>query len=382
MKILYLTPFIFNSGGTERVLSMKVNYLVHEVGYEVVIVTTDQKKRTNHFMFDQGIRHYDLDINYEDDLKSSLIIRILQHYRKNELYKRRLRKIIDIEKPDICISLFGKEIDFLAKMHLECKIVAELHFSMRYREYYLTSRHSSWLWKKIGELRTRQLIQAIKKYDKLVVLTKEDKEEWEKHLSNVVQCYNPLPYFPDKISSLDYKNIITVGRLDFQKNYQSLITAWEMVHQKHSDWTLNLWGDGELKDELVFLVDKKGLSSSFKFCGVTNKIDDEYMKSSIYVMSSKYEGFPMVLLEASSFGLPLVSYACKCGPKDIIENGVNGYLIEQDYEKELANAICKLIENDSLRQKMGRKSKEISMNFTQDSILKFWPTFFRELIKN
>lgn len=382
MKILYLTPFIFNSGGTERVLSMKSNYLVREAGYEVVIVTTDQKKRTNHFLFDERIRHYDLDINYENDLKSSLIIRVLQHYRKNKLYKRRLRKIINIEKPDICISLFGKEIDFLAKMHLKCKVVAELHFSMRFREYYLTSRSSNWLWKKIGELRTKQLIETIKDYDKLVVLTKEDKEEWGKYTSNVVQCYNPLPYLPDKISSLTYKDIITVGRLDFQKNYKSLIVAWEMVHQKHPDWTLNLWGDGELKNELILLVEKKGLSDSFKFRGLTHKIDDEYMRNSIYVMSSKYEGFPMVLLEASSFGLPLISYACKCGPKDIIENGINGYLIEQNDEKGLANAICKLIENDSLRQYMGKKSKEISMNFTQEAIFKFWPTFFRELIKN
>lgn len=382
MKILYLTPYIFNSGGTERVLSMKVNYLVREVGYNVVIVTTDQKGRENYFTFDDRVKTYDLNINYEDDLYLSLIKRVIHHYKKNKLYKQKLCNIIEIEKPDVCISLFGKEIEFLAKMNLKCKVVAELHFSLRFREYYLISRHSEWLWKIIGKFRTKQLIKSVKEFDKLVVLTKEDKKEWSKYLSNVVQCYNPLPYLPNESSLLNSKNIITVGRLDHQKNYKSLILAWEKVYKKHSDWILNLWGDGELKDELVSLVKEKGLTDSFIFCGLTHKIGDEYMKSAAYVMSSKYEGFPMVLLEASSYGLPLISYACKCGPKDIIENGVNGYLIEQDNENELANAICKIIEDDTLRQNMGRKSKEISMRFAQNYILKFWPAFFEELVKH
>jgi len=380
MKVLYLTPFIFNSGGTERVLSMKVNYLVREAGYDVVIVTTDQKERQNYFTFDKKAKTYDLNINYEDDLKSSLIIRIVQHYKKNQLYRRKLHTVIESEKPDVCISLFGKEIEFLTDMNLKCKVVAELHFSQKFREYYLISRHSSFLWRLIGKFRTKQLIHTVSKFDKLVVLTKEDEIEWSKYVSNVVQCYNPLPYSPAERSPLNSKNIITVGRLDYQKNYKSLINAWKEVHERHSDWTLSLWGDGDLKDELVSLVKEKGLYDSFLFCGLTRKIEDEYMKSAAYVMSSRYEGFPMVLLEASSYGLPLISYACPCGPKDIIENGVNGYLIDQENEHELANAICKIIEDDALRQSMGRNSKEISMQFSQNRILKFWPEFFERLV--
>ena len=117
MKILYCTPFIFNSAGTERVLSMKVNYLLQKEGFDIVIVTTDQKKKKNFFEFDSRIKHYDLDINYEDDFTKPFFRKYYNHYyKKNAVYKKKLKEILDIEQPDVLVSMFGREIEFIADM--------------------------------------------------------------------------------------------------------------------------------------------------------------------------------------------------------------------------------------------------------------------------
>lgn len=380
MKILYMTPHIYNSAGTERVLSMKVNYLVQHAGYDIVIVTTDQKEKKNFFDFDSRIKHYDLGLNYEDDFGKNIISKTILHYRKNHVYKKRLAKIIKIENPDVCISMFGKELEFICNMNLSCKIAAELHFNQRLRHDVLMANHHGWLWEQIGKFRTRQMIRETKGLDSLVVLTKEDMEQWQKTNNNICQIYNPLPYESNEVATLNDKTIISVGRLSPQKNYSSLIRAWKLVHQKHADWQLKIWGDGELKEQLQEEIQEQGVEQSCHLCGRTDNVSKEYLHSSAYVMSSAFEGFPMVLLEAASFGLPLISYACYCGPKDIIESGKNGYLINQDDVRGLADAICKVIEDESLRKEMGRQSKIISKRFSQDNILPLWPVFFKKLI--
>lgn len=380
MKLLYMTPGIYNSGGTERVLSMKVNYLIEKYGFKIVIVTTDQKDRGRFFNFNAQITHYDLNINYCDDISLPLIKLSFIRRKKNREYKVKLLDIIEKEKPDICISMFGKEFDFLPQLNLPCKIVAELHFSQKFRENSYLSVHKGFLWKIIARYRTRQMIKTSQSFDRVVVLTKEDLKSWCQTSDNVVQIYNPLPYESDLQSNLDAKTFISVGRLSPQKNYESLIVAWAKVQQKHPDWEINVWGDGELHSFLEEMIKKYHVEKTFHLCGKTRNVDKEYLNSSAFIMSSRYEGFPMVLLEASSFGLPLISYDCYCGPKDIIDDGKNGYLVPFGDENKLADSMCKLIEEKSLRRRMGTMSKEKSLQFSQEKILPLWPRFFENLL--
>ena len=379
MKILYLTPYIYNSGGTERVLSMKVNYLVREAGYEIVIVTTDQKGKKNFFDFDSRIKHYDLGLNYIDDFNKNVISKTISHYRKNRKYKKLLREIVIKEKPDVCMSLFGKEIEFLGNMDIPCKKAAELHYNHRFRYNMLMTTYSGGIWKLLGKFRTWQLNKETQSLDKIVVLTKEDKDEWEKTNSNVYQIYNPLPFESENTSLLHEKSIISVGRLSPEKNYCSLIRAWKIVNTKHPDWHMNIWGDGELKEQLQKEIRRNRLESTFHLCGRTENVMKEYLKSSAYVMSSVFEGFGLVLIEAASCGLPLISYDCYCGPRDIIEDGKNGILVVQNDEQALADAICRVIEDETLRKEMGRQAKISSQRFSQENILPLWPKFFESL---
>lgn len=381
MKLIYLTPGIFNSGGTERVLSIKANYLVDVAGFEVIIITTDQKKRKCFFDFDKRIKHYDLGINFCDDTSLSLLKFYQVRRKKNEIYRKRLEELIRKESPDVCISLFGKEFDFLPSLNISCKIIAELHFNKKFREKSYLSLHKGVLWRFIAKIRTRQLVKTSRKYDKVIVLTKEDLCQWNKTNNNVIQIYNPLPYQTQQTSELTNKSFISVGRLSSQKNYESLISAWSIVHNMYPDWQMNIWGDGELKDFLRNKIRTYNVEDSFILRGKTDRIDKEYLKNSAFVMSSRYEGFPMVLLEAASFGLPLISYDCYTGPKDIIDDGVNGFLVPFNNEEALSDAMCKIIKSSELRKEMGMNAKVKSLDFSQDKILPQWPVFFYNLLK-
>ena len=135
---------------------------------------------------------------------------------------------------------------------------------------------------------------------------------------------------------------------------------------------------------MIFLKNKirtYNVEDSFILRGKTDRIDKEYLKNSAFVMSSRYEGFPMVLLEAASFGLPLISYDCYSGPKDIIDDGVNGFLVPLNNEEALSDAMCKIIKSSELRKEMGMNAKVKSLDFSQDKILPQWPVFFYNLLK-
>ena len=151
------------------------------------------------------------------------------------------------------------------------------------------------------------------------------------------------------------------------------------MHAHHPDWVLNIWGNGEEKEYLIRKIKSLELDNSCFLRGVTQNISEEYLKNSVYVMTSCYEGFPMVLLEASSFGLPLVSFDCECGPKDMIVNGVNGFLISNRDKGAMADAICQLIEDTELLRQMGNHSKQISRQYSKEMIFPHWPMLFESL---
>ena len=380
MKILYLTPAIYNSAGTERVLSMKVNYFIRSLGYEIVIVTTDQKGRATFYEFDSRTRMYDLGLNYQDDFSRNIIVKAFEHFRKNSIYRKKLSAILLRENPDICISLGGKEIEFLYKLPCRCKKIMELHFSRNIYLHALSSRHDNDFWKLIGRIQTWLFVKRTKRLDGLVVLTKKDLKIWRMTNNNVWQIYNPLPYQSKITSCLSSKTMIAVGRLSAQKNFPDLIEVWKYVHQEYPDWKLNIWGDGEDKDLLIDLIKSNKLEDVVLLRGLSNQIGNEYLKSSAYLMTSKYEGFPMVLLEAASFGLPLISYDCECGPSDIIRDGHNGFLVPEGNVVKMAEAICRLIRDVDLRKQMGCHSKLVSSSFSQENVLPMWPRFFQDLI--
>lgn len=392
MKLLYLTPYICNPAGTERALSMKVNYLIRQCGYDVVIVTTDQHGKANAFEWDERMKHYDLGLNYDDDFGKDILAKWWVYRRKNRIYRKKLQAIIDREQPDVCISLFGKELEWWRRLRIPGKSVAELHFSHAYRKDYLLSNHRGWIWEKIGDFRVWQMVRQTRAFDMLVVLTREAKAFWQDRHPLVEQIYNPMPVVETPVAQTHVQEaspvegakasrehtVIAVGRLNDLKNYPSLARVWAMVEPKFPGWTLRVWGEGEDRAKIEDEIRRSGLQR-MQLCGHTDNIAEQYRKSAIHVMSSKSEGFSMVLLEALGSGLPIVSYACPTGPKEVITDGENGYLIAPGDEKGMAEALCRLMADEGLREQMGKASLEKAQQFAPGQILPQWPRLFETL---
>ncbi len=381
MKILYCIPSLSNAGGMERVITEKVNYLIQLPGYEITIVTTDQNGRPIYFSLDEKIQLIHLDIDFDGHFSENLLKKYFLHQKKLKIYKQKLISILKQLQVDICISFCGKEIEFLANLNVKCKKIAEIHFAMNVRKQFITSRHKGYLWSLLGEIRTQQLKKATKGLDKLIVLTKADQKQWEFSHKNVIQIPNPNPLENQEFSTLLNKRIISVGKLDPQKGFDMLIEAWALVVDKHSDWVLDIFGEGEWELMLQNRINELNISDQIKLRGKTSDVVSYYLGSSVYVMSSRYEGLPMVLIEAMSCGLPIVSFDCEYGPREVITDGKNGFLVVPNNYIELAEKICILIENEKLRLQMGRQSLEDVEKYAKEPIMQKWIILFDELMK-
>jgi glycosyltransferase involved in cell wall biosynthesis len=379
MRLMYFIPALFNHGGMERVLTSKVNYLVEEMGYRITIVTTDQMSRGCYFSLSGKIDLIHLDLDFNSHFEKALIPKYFCHQLKMIKYKREVQKLVDIIKPDILISLGGKEIDFIYKLKTNAAIVCEMHFSMNIRTQFLVSRKRGLLWTVLGNIRTNQLKNTTKKIDKLIVLTNQDKNQWEKTHKNVLHIPNPATFEVREREGVDYKSVISVGRLDPQKGYSMLIDTWVLVKDKHPEWMLNIFGTGDLKEQLEGKINALGLKGNVNLKGKSDEIENEYLKSSFFVMSSLYEGLPMVLLESMSCGLPVVSFDCEWGPREIIKDGYNGFLVETGDVNQLADKICQMIENHELRKTMSLNALEVAKKYDISIVMKKWDALFKEL---
>ena len=379
IHVAYCIPSLDHSGGMERVLTTKANYLVEQLGYDVSIIITDDKRTKPYFPLSEKIQVIQLDVNIDSLWKYPIWKRLYLYWKKMRLYKQRLEKCLNQLQPDITISLLRREINFLNDIKDGSAKVGEIHFGRyKYRETnygFLPRFINKW----ISNRWMSQLDQKIKQLDRFVVLTHEDASYW-KGLSNLTVIPNPITIEKGTVSDCTSKQVIAVGRYTYQKGFDLLIPAWKIVNKKHPDWTLNIYGGGN-KEDLQAMVEKLGLGDTLKLNGPVNHIREKYQESSIFVLSSRFEGLPLVLMEAMSMGLPSVSFTCPCGPKDIINDGEDGILCDNGSIKSLAEGLCRLIENEQLRKEMGQKAAQNIQRFSLDNIMSQWNDLLQEIRK-
>ena len=370
---------MYNSGGMERVLANKANYLSHAKGVDgksnkVIIITTDQKNRKPFFYLFEDVRCIDLGINYEDDAQLPLPFRLFATKKKKAIHRMRLRDVLLKEKADIVISMFDYDFDILCDVEDGSSKILEYHFS---REAKMIEARS-WLKRTIQSMRLKSWLKIIRKYDKLGVLTERDKRSWG-DVPNIMVIPNYLPTFPDKLAPLNNKIVLSVGRLSYQKNFHLLIRAWSKVHIKCPDWRLVIRGNGDDKDSIIQLIDKLSLSESVSLLPSTSQIASEYLNASFLAMSSRYEGFPMVMLEAMAHGLPIVTVDYPCGASDVITNGLNGIVVGSSDSLGLANAIITLINDNANLRKMSVSARHKAEEYTESRVMGIWQNLFREI---
>ncbi len=201
---------------------------------------------------------------------------------------------------------------------------------------------------------------------------------WENNPKAIVMP-NPVTFSSPRQSPLTEKELISIGRLSTQKNFSSLIRICAVVFKKHPDWHLTIWGDGSERNHLENLIDTLGLNSNVFLPGSTNNVSEKLLESSIFVLSSDFEGFGIAIVEAEECGLPIVSYSCPSGPKDIITDGKNGFLIPPGDEDMFAQRICRLIEVKELRCAMGNEAKLNASKYSIKKIINSWCEVFENL---
>ena len=214
-----------------------------------------------------------------------------------------------------------------------------------------------------------------KKVDKIITLTKNDALNYKPFHSDVTVMANPTPLQlkTDKIIGVSktLNNIVSIGRLTYQKGFDRLIKAWSLVEAKYPNWTLSIYGEGEDKEKLEKIIMDKNLKNII-LKGLTNDIQAAYDNAAFYVMSSRFEGLPVVLIEAQSRGLPIVSFDCPSGPAEIVHHNIDGLLVENGNTVALANAMIKMMEEPQLRQKMANQALKSAQAYHIDEIIEQW----------
>lgn len=376
MKIIYCTHSTCNPGGMERVLLNKVTYLSQLPGWEVAVVTTDQHQRSPFYPFPEKVRMTDLGINYSEDNEKGAWKKITGYLRKRKEHKRKLTALLLKEKPDIVVSLYPSESSFIPDIKDGSKKVLELHYCKFFRLQYGRRGLLGW----IDKLRTRQDEQIVRRFDKFVVLTNEDRGYWG-NLPNIEVIPNAAMHVSDAYSDVMNKRVIAVGRLDYQKGFDRLIQAWQLVRHtgKFTDWKLDIFGQGEWREMLQQMIDKAELQNTVCLNRPTKQIGEEYVKSDMLVMSSNYEGFPMVMIEAMACGLPVVSFDYKCGPKDIIQTGINGLLVPNGDIQALADAMMKVMEDEAYRKMLSLNARKVVDTYSEQAVMSQWIRLFTSI---
>ena len=378
MKLIYCIHSVYNPGGMERVLLNKVRYLVEKMGWEILIVTTDQHNRPPFYPFPAEVRMVDLGINYSEDNTKGTLAKVRGYLKRRTQHKKALTTLLMQERADIVVSLYPSESSFLPAIKDGSKKVLELHYCKFFRLQY----GRKGLMGLIDRYRTRLDERLVRRFDRFVVLTEEDKGYWG-NLPNIEVIPNAALFIAPRYSTQNEKRVIAVGRLDYQKGFDRLIEAWALVQQNPAcrSWRLDIFGQGEWQEMLEEMIRERDLGQTAQINPPSKQIGEEYAASSILVMSSHYEGFPMVMIEAMACGVPVVSYDFKCGPRDIIREGDNGLIIPEGDISALAEGICRLIQEEELRRSMSMKAQEVTTTYSEEKVMRRWITLFNSMAR-
>lgn len=337
MKILFLINSLKSKSGTERVAIELANKLSFIANYDVTLLNRESIKSNTAYPVADNVNVVTISGNF------------LEFYKKLKIH-------VSLHLYDMVI------VHNMGKLSLLCALLPKI-------KKLVTLEHVSF----VSRPKKVQILSKFfyKWVDQVVTLTQKDKEQFDKFHSKVIVIpnFSPFPIVPK--STFSSKQIVTIGRLTDQKNYLHLLKAWQKVYQMIPEWHLNIYGEGEHKKMLEDYIKQNSLQQVI-LKGSTSNVEEVYRNSDFFVMSSKYEGLPMVLVEAQSFGLPIISYNCPFGPADIVQNDVNGFLVEDQNIQELSDAILTLAMSPEVLISFSEKSLVKAQEFQSDRIIKLW----------
>lgn len=365
MKLVYVFPTVAAKGGVERILVDKMNLLSREPDYEVYLLTYNQGDHPISYTLDERVRHMDLDVRTHVKYRYRGLRRLWEGWKRSHWLRQRLQQALIEICPNMLITVTFGEIALLLQLKGTIPLVVESHGGYDHLIDYprLTWRHRRDIC---------QRYRLLHRVDAIVTLTKLDAERWQKHYPHVCMIPNLVHLNPTgRLSTCEQKRIIFVGRLAEQKGIPELFTMWQIVHQRHPDWSLDVFGDGDDKS----LHQIEGLHHHAS----VDNIFPHYIESSLLVVTSRWEPFGLIIPEAMSCGIPVVSFEGD-GPCSIITDGVDGFIIKERSIEMFADRVCQLIENQELRKQMGKAAVLSAQRYSAEKIMPQWIKLFESLI--
>jgi len=380
MKLVYFFPQLARHAGAERILIDKMNYLADQYGYEVYALTYEQGSFPLAYPLSEKVIHMDLCVPLWHLFRYNYVKRrIIQRGMKKTLSHRFDTFISDVQPDILVVTPYHEEILEMAlnSPHRMVRVV-ESHTNKRFSvdkdpRISKFSLHIISAW-----IKMRHIEKLISRFDCMVALNQADADDWSKYIRTKV-IYNMVHLNEGEISRHENKKVIFVGRYSKQKGIPDLFRVWELVYQRHPDWQLNLYG-GMGEDYNYAHAEADRLQMNIHINEETNDIFSQYRESSIFVLTSIYEPFGLVLPEAMSCGLPVVSFDCPYGPANIISDGIDGFLIKDRDINAFADRVCRLIEDTKLRLQMGRAAITSSQRFAADKIMPEWKVLFESFM--
>ena len=380
MKIAYILSSFFAKAGTERILSDKMNYLVKRYGYDITFITYEQGNHPMAFSLDKRIRVIDLNTRFFPLYKLNPVRRVIAKSFQKRKLKSKLHDVLSVVNPDFVVLTTYDFDKFGSILTLPYRFVIESHICIS--DVRQEFRQHNVILKLFGKYLDSIHFKTMNKADALVSLTSADKTNWEKHVNiPIFVIPNLVTVYPNDISCYSERSnrIICVGRLTRQKGFDYLIKAWALIANKYPGWKIDIFGSGDLEDFLIQMIDNYNLKESITINKPTSNIFEEYDRSSIYILSSRYEGFCLVLLEAMSFGIPCISFNCPHGPSDMITNGEEGILVPVGDINKLAESIEWMITHKEERERMSQNSREKVKYYLAENIMPQWVELFNKI---
>ena len=372
MKILYVYEHMTKYGGVERIFIDKMNYLVNYYDEEVFLLTWNQGSLQIPFKLDEKVCYTDLGIMTFFTYRYHGLRRLWERYKRLSLLKRKMRDYIMHLSPDIIITTTIGPIKHLLKIKGKARLIVESHSGydhiMEFSNNSIMNR-CTYLSQK----------NRIKKADCVVSLTEKDAALWRTFHHHVVVIPNFIHFCERALfSTLENKKVIYVGRYTYQKAIPDLLEIWKLVNKRHPDWNLEMYGKGVYEDFINDVI-KNGNYNIVSY-HPSQDIHRHLVEGSIFIIASYYEPFGLVIGEAMSCGLPVVAFNCPFGPTEQINNGENGFLVENRDKKAFADRVCQLIEDKALRLKMGRAGIASVQRYLPDKIMPKWKELFESMV--
>lgn len=381
MKIVFLHHANVCRGGIERMLCTRANLLVDQKGYEVMMLTYEQNGEPYPYSLSPKVKCIDLGVRLYAAYKSPLFLRYFRKLRLRRQLAYAIRSFLDAYQPNIvvCTDKDSNELNALSRVRRSECIMIEAHTGMI--DHWIQVRRTTNIIRQyIARFDMYRLQRAVSRFDVLIALTEDDAKCWNPFVKTVV-----IPnYFSCHLACsadllIEKKRVISVGRLDYQKGQDLLLQAWTIVEAKHPDWHLDIFGDGIELDALNVQRLSLHLQNVVIHSSITN-IYDEYIQSDFLVCSSRWESFGLIIIEAMSCGIPVVSFDCDNGPRNIISDGEDGLLAKKGSVEDLAAKMIQMIEHPSRRQQMGAHAIRNVERFREDIVYKQYLELYRQYV--